>query len=163
MICSTPGCTSSKIHSSGMCATHYFYRHDGNTCSQETCGKVHYARGLCRTHYARLQTKGNLDLLERVSCLWPGCEKLVFRGFCPPHSTQASRKRKQYGMTPEEYIAILQGGCQICGNTATAIDHCHATGRVRGGLCSSCNTGLGLFRDRPDLLRSAADYLESKT
>lgn len=43
---------------------------------------------------------------------------------------------------------------------ALAVDHCHDTGKVRGLLCSRCNAGLGMFRNRPDLLASATDYLQ---
>jgi hypothetical protein len=42
-----------------------------------------------------------------------------------------------------------------------AVDHCHDTENVRGFLCSRCNKALGFMRDRPDLLRAAADYLET--
>jgi hypothetical protein len=65
--------------------------------------------------------------------------------------------------------------CAICGNPlvkdfdssspivtlAHQADHDHKTGQKRGLLCSSCNGGLGFFRDNPTLLRLAAFYLES--
>lgn len=41
-----------------------------------------------------------------------------------------------------------------------AVDHCHENGHVRGLLCSSCNTAIGLLRDDPAILRSAIAYLE---
>jgi hypothetical protein len=41
------------------------------------------------------------------------------------------------------------------------IDHCHITGKIRGLLCHLCNRGIGLFRERSDLLQAAIKYLES--
>lgn len=58
--------------------------------------------------------------------------------------------------------------CDICGMEPAKqkgrwdslhIDHCHDSGVIRGFLCGECNFGLGKFRDRPDLLLAAADYL----
>ena len=40
------------------------------------------------------------------------------------------------------------------------IDHNHKTGKVRGLLCGSCNTGIGLLKDSPDVLDAAIEYLQ---
>ncbi|WP_043732824.1 endonuclease domain-containing protein, partial [Streptomyces zinciresistens] len=40
------------------------------------------------------------------------------------------------------------------------VDHRHGTGRVRGVRRFSCNAALGQFKDRPDVTRRAAAYLE---
>jgi hypothetical protein len=54
------------------------------------------------------------------------------------------------------------GICKIELNTDTKahIDHCHATGIVRGILCQKCNQALGLFKDSIPSLKSAQKYLE---
>lgn len=58
--------------------------------------------------------------------------------------------------------AKKQTECVICGEPATAIDHDHRTGHIRGALCNTCNAGLGFFRDDPVLLELAALYLQGK-
>lgn len=75
--------------------------------------------------------------------------------------------RRQYGISLEQYDAMLEAQghvCRLCKQPTTErrldVDHCHTTGVVRGLLCNLCNTGIGKFRDRPDLLRLAAEYLE---
>jgi len=58
--------------------------------------------------------------------------------------------------------------CEICGKPTRLVrDHDHAchdkkmcTKCFRGWLCGDCNTGLGFFYDKPELLRAAATYLE---
>lgn len=72
------------------------------------------------------------------------------------------------GMSPERFAAMLesQGGvCAICGGVnrdrALAVDHCHATGEIRGLLCTRCNTSLGAMRDDPELLLRAAAYIRN--
>lgn len=53
--------------------------------------------------------------------------------------------------------------CEVCeqspGKRSLHLDHDHETEAFRGWLCSNCNTGIGLFRDNPRLLRRAARYL----
>ena len=46
------------------------------------------------------------------------------------------------------------GVCDLC------VDHCHATGAIRGLLCNDCNTVLSKANDSPELLRRLAAYLE---
>lgn len=80
---------------------------------------------------------------------------------------------KRYGVTLDWFMAKLEtqgGACIVCGyipppgGTKSAarlhVDHDHETGAVRDLLCTRCNQGLGYFRDNPDLLRAAADYIE---
>lgn len=72
---------------------------------------------------------------------------------------KATYVRRSYNMTLEEYEYILSLGCAICGDKAEHMDHSHVTGKVRSGLCSSCNLGLGKFKDDPELLIRAAYYV----
>lgn len=41
------------------------------------------------------------------------------------------------------------------------IDHCHATGNVRGLLCMACNSMLGYAKDNIQTLSSAIQYLKT--
>lgn len=45
-------------------------------------------------------------------------------------------------------------------NDGMVLDHCHLTGFIRGFIHQRCNKGLGNFRDNPNFLRGAAEYLE---
>ena len=76
--------------------------------------------------------------------------------------------RFKYNLEPEdkEKLVIQQNSCcAICGyrfgqqQGDMMVDHCHATSAVRGLLCDRCNRGLGYFRDNPNFLKTAADYL----
>jgi hypothetical protein len=69
-------------------------------------------------------------------------------------------------ITVQEYYALKEkqnGKCAICGlafgRRRLAIDHDHATGRVRGLLCVLCNSGIGHFRDDKTRLLAAIEYL----
>lgn len=74
---------------------------------------------------------------------------------------------RRYGLTLEQVEKMLtdqSGNCKICktvlkGGKKQAIDHNHATGVVRGLLCTACNTALGKFKDSPDILELAALYV----
>lgn len=79
--------------------------------------------------------------------------------------------RDMYGITPDEKLAMIarqDGRCLICHGEITGpaahVDHkhgLHGPQSIRGILCGACNIGLGYFRDSPESLRRAADYLEA--
>lgn len=78
-----------------------------------------------------------------------------------------SHLKRKYGMTIEEYDAMLEaqgGGCFICGkpprdDISLHVDHDHSTGRIRGILCFCCNNALADFQEDPALLGKAVTYL----
>jgi len=79
---------------------------------------------------------------------------------------------KKYGITTEQYEELFQdqgGVCAICGGPPDAwragierlaIDHCHATGDIRGLLCNTCNAGMGILGDTLQHLEAAVAYLK---
>lgn len=78
--------------------------------------------------------------------------------------------KRTFGISSADYDAMLraQGGrCAICRDTscksgvAFAVDHCHATGKIRGLLCRDCNTSLGKFNDDIETLQRAIQYLRA--
>lgn len=84
--------------------------------------------------------------------------------------------KRKYGISLADYEAMAerQGGvCAICGGPPEKrsklmrerfdVDHCHATGRVRGLLCLGCNTGIGHLGDDPARIRAALEYLAQHT
>lgn len=76
--------------------------------------------------------------------------------------------QRTYGLTKEEYDSLLtlqQNVCAICETSFAKaqpnVDHNHITGEVRGLLCSSCNQGIGQFRENTTTLRKAIGYINS--
>lgn len=87
-----------------------------------------------------------------------------------PYRMRSWELKRKYGLTDAQFTDLFNkqdGKCAICkripeGRTRWGrlnVDHCHITGKVRGLLCSHCNTVLGYMDDNPELLLSAAKYL----
>ncbi len=79
------------------------------------------------------------------------------------------------GITYDEYEKMFEfqkGKCAICNEPERCLsrdgftikrlclDHNHKTGNIRGLLCHDCNTGIGKFKDDPDMMMAAMLYLE---
>lgn len=90
-----------------------------------------------------------------------------------PRKHRANRLRDSgYNITIDEYEAMQArqaGHCAVCGRIPSYqhkgkqarlhVDHNHITGKVRGLLCSPCNTALGLLGDDKETLTKMLEYL----
>jgi len=147
------------------------------TCTVEGCQRRMHARDLCGAHYQQVRSTGGVSSPSvrpynvRRQCSVPGCDDTHYsRDVCSRHYQRVRR----YGLTVERFVSLMSSPCGICGQASQVqrslhIDHDHSCcpkdsvticGQcVRGVLCHGCNTGLGAFRDDPDRLRSAIEYL----
>lgn len=76
--------------------------------------------------------------------------------------------KKNYGINIDQYNEMLKkqkNKCAICHNEFkpmknTHVDHNHITGKVRGLLCTKCNSSIGYLNDDIKLLKEAIKYLK---
>jgi hypothetical protein len=183
--CTIPGCTG-RADARGLCGKHYQQIRKGVLnhplaaeilrdvpCSVKDCGAPAYAKGMCGMHWQRERLTGDPGEAERRKVRWEqgqqcaisGCERPPRWGvYCGSHM----RRFRRFGITEAEIAALLarqKNRCAICksakpyGSGDWAIDHDHATGQVRGLLCSKCNLALGLLGDDPKAIAAALRYV----
>jgi len=159
-----------------LCSAHYQRKRDGRDMSKplqknrkngevlfrDKNGKKQCVR--CRIFYQEqdfTSHKRTLDLHQ------PYCKICVAE-------RMRIRKYKIDDSLFKEMLRLQGGSCAICksekpdGNNGWHLDHDHSCcegintcGKcVRGILCSSCNKGLGHFRDSPELMQKAIWYLK---
>lgn len=155
-------------------------------CSVEGCTDFVRARGLCAMHVGRWYRTGSTDpgpidpfkrcgqcerLLPREQ--FPNTKRRVCEDCWPLYRQEQLAKQmqprlgKKFRHTVTTLIAAQGNRCAICGclgedapRKRLVLDHDHATGRIRAMLCLQCNSGLGQFRDSPELLAAAIRYLQ---
>lgn len=120
-------------------------------------------------------------MAELKTCTWCGEEKELSnfsltpaghpRSHCKACRVKKNKYRypKAYSMTYEEVIELKENQgckCAICSidekelSRGLFVDHNHTTGKVRGLLCSKCNSMLGMAEDNIDTLIAAISYLK---
>jgi len=88
----------------------------------------------------------------------------IHASYCKPCYKTKSRYRK-YNTNEESILKLLKSQknkCCICWKDIAekfVVDHNHSTHEIRGLLCVNCNSGLGKFGDRIDLLSKAIVFL----
>ena len=127
----------------------------------------------CEEHVSVLQYYKRAASKDGLAHHCKNCRKeanAVWRASNPDRCRQYNRRwarRVKYGLSPAKHAEMLQAQdaqCAICGRGGLlCVDHDHETGRVRGLLCTPCNTALGGFRDSPGLLDKAKQYLSDFT
>jgi hypothetical protein len=126
-----------------------------------------YRRTIPKPHEVRWGTRS--ELLQEVSS--GGTARPADDG-----QPAAAADVPQHGLTQQEFDAMLatQGNrCAACrtddpGNGGWRVDRDRACGHrpkrsckkcVRGIVCGRCKTGIGNFRDDPEIIRQAAAYI----
>jgi hypothetical protein len=162
-----------------------------SACTAHGCERRHYANGYCTLHGDRLRRTGRVDagtpsrILRKILVNESGhrfcycCERwLTEEAFTQTNVCSRCRQTMNFGLSSVEWDDLFdsQGKrCAACGvddpgmqGWHTDHDHrCCPTSRatcgrcLRGILCGSCNTAIGLLKDDPVRLRRAAAYLES--
>ncbi len=94
------------------------------------------------------------------------CSEELRRARYDPARMRDKNLQKNYrGFSSQDYEALFleQGcACAVCGRQQRRhlhVDHDHATGAVRGLLCSDCNTALGHLHDSPEIIRKLLQYI----
>lgn len=93
---------------------------------------------------------------------------------CADRMLSSRYLQRNYGITLAQYEGIRnrqQSLCAICEGEGFAmtkhhtmklvVDHCHASGKVRGLLCHNCNRALGLLKDSELALQRALSYIKA--
>lgn len=93
-----------------------------------------------------------------------------------PEYWRNANYKKQYGVTLDQFRIMVSDQMGMCGNRACStpimvdgpqqgnknkacLDHDHATGKIRGVLCPSCNIALGWMEQKSRVL-GLAEYLD---
>lgn len=132
--------------------------------TRRECPRCHVVKPLTQWKLTRLRSgrvypsvckacRSELDKLDRVRY---------------PDKYRQQEVKARYALSSTQFTAMkaAQGGvCAICKGQRVRVrsklnvDHCHKTGKVRGLLCSSCNSLLGYAKDSIPMLTRAISYL----
>ena len=142
----------------------------------KTCSKCKETKALSEFHFSKRSSDSRQHRCKSCAKAFTQPATKQWRKNSPEGYTESTKRTKvklKYGISVEdiENLMIQQNSlCALCKNPISFnseekkdkphIDHDHESGIVRGLLCLTCNTGLGMFKDSFDLLEQAKQYLQ---
>lgn len=139
-----------------------------NALSVTPSGKI---RKRCDGCLKKSKVKAAREYRDRVSagvCVYCTTEKAAEgRIYCSGcHLRVLEGRYGKYGFQAW-HVEVYGKACNICeqpfdADTVFNVDHCHESNSFRGLLCGACNSGLGRFKDNPDILLKAVRYLNQR-
>lgn len=131
------------------------------TCGSDNCLKKQYSDETINKSKVFSEERiceicNNSYIANSSTCRW--CKN------CIPDK-RARTIYERYGLLPNETKELKEkynGICPICNKRkASAIDHDHITGKVRGYICNKCNLGLHYIEDI-ELKNNMEKYLKGE-
>lgn len=96
------------------------------------------------------------------------CKKCAVKNSSEANKRTGGNLKQKWRLSKEQYAFMLSqqdGKCAICGKSSGQrrldIDHCHASGHIRGLLCNRCNQAIGLLGDNHNIIKNALSYIET--
>lgn len=126
----------------------------------------------CKKYLPTNQFHKKVDAYRSYRYTCKSCRKIESKKQYNSDIARDKSLRRLYGITLKDYNEMREEQdyccalCRIHENSLKGIkkrltvDHDAITGFVRQLLCGDCNSGIGLLKHDPELLRAAADYLE---
>lgn len=139
------------------------------TATEVECSKCHKTQPLSEFPIQKNKQNGRSYYHTHCNECRRERARKVIRGL----SKEEIRRRNlwaEFKITVEDWDSLFQSQgkkCAICGTkektgNGFCTDHCHKSGKIRGILCTCCNTVLGHARDNPEILIKAVWYLQDK-
>ena len=152
-----------------------------DSCETETCKTCN--RNLPLTEFYSYNVERKLSTGTKIYNYkqYKSCKSCISKYNNSPEGKD-KHFRKKYNISFDEYQEMNERQnykCWICecdvsdrrnkvksslekdADVYFSVDHNHKTRKVRGLLCSKCNTALGQFEDNPKWLQKAIEYLEN--
>lgn len=127
----------------------------GDNFSKKICNICH--KLISTAEFAKNQNAKNNRSVRRPSC--QKCRKDL-------EGVNVSREEKIKWSKSKPVNEPFE--CPICSKRTIAgitskvvLEHDHHSGKVRGWVCDSCNTGIGRFKDDKKLLKKAIQFIEA--